>query len=91
MSNSAEETADCAAALSYLLGSKVPIITASGKGLAAKRIKEVAEKYNIEIIKDSGLAHILSAQEIGSCIPPEIYGAVASIFAFLLQKNGKTD
>ena len=30
---------DCAVALSYSLQSKVPIITASGKGITAKRIK----------------------------------------------------
>ena len=88
MSKNTDKHTECSVALSYLLGSNVPIITAAGKGLVAQRIKEIAEKSGVEIIENSDLANILVQQDIGSCIPPEVYGAVASIFAFLIRKNG---
>lgn len=77
---------DCAVALSYALQSKAPIITAAGKGLTAKKIKETAERNGIHIVKNEGLANILVHQEIGACIPEYTYSAVAAIFAFLLKK-----
>ena len=89
MSEYADKKAECSVALSYLLGSEVPIITAAGKGFVAKRIKEIAEKNGVEIVENSDLAKILVQQDIGSCIPPEVYGAVASIFAFLIRKGGR--
>ncbi|UTC66078.1 MULTISPECIES: EscU/YscU/HrcU family type III secretion system export apparatus switch protein [unclassified Treponema] len=78
---------DCAVALSYALHSKAPIITASGKGLTAKKIKETAERNGIRIVEDENLTNILIHQEIGSCIPEYTYKAVAAIFAFLLKKD----
>nr|WP_314781313.1 EscU/YscU/HrcU family type III secretion system export apparatus switch protein [uncultured Treponema sp.] len=78
---------DCAVALSYSLQSKVPIITASGKGITAKRIKETAERNGIKIVEDEALTNILIHHQIGSCIPEYTYKAVAAIFAFLLKKD----
>ncbi|EMB22414.1 EscU/YscU/HrcU family type III secretion system export apparatus switch protein [Treponema denticola] len=81
-----KEKLDCAVALSYVLQSKAPIITAKGKGLTAKKIKETAERNGVKIVEDETLANILVHQEIGACIPEYTYKAVASIFAFLLKK-----
>ena len=77
---------DCAVALSYTLQSKAPIITAAGKGLTAKKIKDSAERNGVKIVEDGALANILVHQEIGACIPEYTYNAVAAIFAFLLKK-----
>ncbi|AIN92995.1 EscU/YscU/HrcU family type III secretion system export apparatus switch protein [Treponema putidum] len=77
---------DCAVALSYVLESKAPIITAAGRGLTAKKIKEAAERNGIKIVENENLANILVHQEIGACIPEYTYKAVAAIFAFLLKK-----
>ncbi len=79
---------DYSVALSYILGSKVPIIVASGKGDVAKRIREIAEENHVEIVENSDLAKILINEEIGACIPEETYMAIASIFAFLIKKKG---
>ncbi len=80
---------DYSIALSYILGSDLPIIVASGKGETAKQIKKIAEKHNISIVKNTQLAKILIKEDVGTCIPKETYLAVASIFAFLINKNYK--
>lgn len=82
-----DKKSECSVALSYLLGSKVPIIVASGKGEIAKRINKIAEQNGIDIIEDAYLADILSERQIGECIPLEAYNAVASIFAFLIKRT----
>ncbi len=78
---------DYSIALSYILGQKVPIIVASGKGDTAKRILEIAKQHKIEIVENTELANILIHEEIGACIPEETYMAIASIFAFLIKKR----
>ena len=87
MAKSDDNKLQCSAALSYILNSKAPIIVAAGKGDTAKKINRIAEKHGIKIVKDSGLANILSAQHRGMCIPPETYSAVAAVFAFLKKKQ----
>ncbi len=82
-----------AVALCYPEGYSAPFILAKGKGLLAQRITDIALEHDIQIIEDAGLTGILSVYEIGSCIPPETYEAVAGIFAFLErfgEKNEKT-
>ncbi len=74
-------------ALSYILGSKAPIIIASGKGEIAEKINRIAEKNGIKIIENPSLANILAEGQIGMCIPPETYNAVAAIFAFLKRST----
>ncbi|MEL3906398.1 MAG: EscU/YscU/HrcU family type III secretion system export apparatus switch protein [Treponema sp.] len=86
---------DCSVALSYVFGEQVPLITASGRGAVAQRIREIAEECRIPLISDSFLAEVLVEAEIGSCIPEETYQAVAAIFAFIHRRNevccAKTD
>ena len=79
---------DCSVALSYTLGAHVPLITASGRGIVAQKIREIADKCRIPLINNPLLAEVLVEAEIGSCIPEETYQAVAAIFAFLQQKDG---
>ncbi len=78
---------DYSIALSYILGTNVPIIVASGKGDIAKRIRKIAQENDVEIVENSDLANILIQEEIGACIPEETYMAIASIFAFLIKKK----
>lgn len=72
-----------AIALSYPDNVDAPLIIASGKNELADRMLQIARECGIQIVSDQFLADILSEAEIGSCIPPETYGVVASIFAFL--------
>lgn len=78
-----EKKQDISVALSYTFGEKAPIVVATGKGLLAKKIREIAKANNIEIVLQEDLAVLLSESEIGDCIPEETYEAVAAIFAFL--------
>ena len=79
---------DCSVALSYTFGESVPLITATGHGAVAQRIREIADRCHIPLIKNPILAEVLVEAEIGSCIPEETYQAVAALFAFLQKKDG---
>ncbi len=81
---------DCSVALSYTFGEDIPMITASGRGAVARKIREIADKCHIPLINNPLLAEVLVDTEIGSCIPEETYQAVAAIFAFLQKKDGIT-
>ena len=79
---------DCSVALSYTFGESIPLITASGHGVVAHKIREIADRCHIPLIKNPLLAEVLVKAEIGSCIPEETYQAVAANFAFLEKKDG---
>jgi len=72
-----------ASALSYGPGMAAPQIVAHGRGELADRILEIARDHGIAIVKNPLLADILDDTEIGACVPPETWEAVAAIFAFL--------
>jgi FlhB-like protein len=77
-----------AVALAYGIEMEAPTVIASGRGEMARRMLEIAEECGIGIIHDPILADILGEAEIGTCIPPETYEAVAAIFAFLEKGIG---
>ena len=79
---------DCSVALSYTFGESVPLITATGHGAVAQKIREIADRCHIPLIKNPILAEVLVEAEIGSCIPEETYQAIAALFAFLQKKDG---
>jgi flagellar biosynthesis protein len=60
-----------------------PKIVASGKGLLAEKILELARKENIPVYKDPHLVEALIQLDINVEIPPELYRAVAEILAFI--------
>ena len=64
-----------------------PRIIASGKGLIAAQIIEVAKQHNIEIRQDAELVQILSVLDIDSIIPVEAYAAVAEILSYIYKTN----
>lgn len=72
-----------AVALSWTGLEEAPVILASGKDEIAIRMLELAKSCGISIVEDPVLAGVLSSAEIGSCVPPETWKAVAAIFAFL--------
>lgn len=72
-----------ATALSYDKDDDAPRVVAQGKGLAADRIVDIAEKCGLEVVRNPLLADSIGDAEIGSCIPGEAYEAVAAVFAFL--------
>lgn len=66
-----------------------PKIIASGKGVIAENIIEIAKQNNIPIHEDSNLVEILSALELDSFIPLEAYVTVAQILAFIYRTNSE--
>ena len=65
-----------------------PYVVAKGEDFLAKRIKEEAAKYNIEIVENKPLARMLYYNvELGTQIPPELYSTVAEILAVIFNKR----
>lgn len=60
-----------------------PRVLASGGGLWADRIEETAREHGVPIREDHDLAQLLAGLPLESEIPPELFPAVAQIFAFL--------
>lgn len=76
-----------AVALQYTLEDKAPHVVASGMGVIAERIIQLAKEHNIPIKQDDDLVDILSKLKIGFEIPQETYKAVAEILAFLYRSD----
>jgi type III secretion system FlhB-like substrate exporter len=71
-----------AAAIQYSEEYPAPIILAAGKGLLAKRIKQIAAEQGIEIVEEPDLAEALVELPLGSLIPEQFYRIVAEILVF---------
>jgi len=56
-----------------------PRILATGRGVIAEKILEIASQQNIPIHQDAELAAVLSLVELNSLIPIEAYAAIAKI------------
>lgn len=72
-----------AVALEYEPGDKAPKVIATGKGVLAEKIIDVAKEADVPIHKDEKLARSLSILDIGEYIPPELYSIVAEILVFV--------
>ena len=68
---------------------RAPIIVATGKGLKAKRIREIAEKSGVPVYRDQSLANALHDLGLGREIPAELYDAVARILIFIAETDDK--
>lgn len=71
-----------ACVLKYPEGADAPFITATGKGLVAEKIVDIAEKNGIPVVKNE-IAEVLCLQKCGDMIPEETYSAIAGVFAFI--------
>ena len=72
-----------AVALEYEPGDQAPKVIASGQGILAEKIINVAEEADVHIHKDERLARSLSVLDIGEYIPPELYSIVAEILVYV--------
>jgi flagellar biosynthesis protein FlhB len=74
-----------AVALRYDPAKGAPRVVAKGAGAIAAKIRAVATDKRIPMVSDVPLARALyKTCEIGQEIPPEMYGAVAKVLAFVL-------
>ena len=63
-----------------------PQVVAKGKGVIARRIREVAEEHGIPIVEDKPLAWALyETAEIGDEVPEKLYRGVAEILAMVYK------
>jgi flagellar biosynthetic protein FlhB len=74
-----------AVAVRYDLAHGTPRVIAKGSGTIAAKIRERASEHRIPMVQDVALARALYAGcELGAEIPPEFYGAVARVLAFVI-------
>jgi len=79
-----------AVALRYEPAKGAPVVIAKGAGVVAAKIREVAATHRIPLVQDVPLARSLHAGcEVGAEVPPELYGAVARVLAFVLGLKAK--
>ncbi|UCF98962.1 MAG: EscU/YscU/HrcU family type III secretion system export apparatus switch protein [Spirochaetaceae bacterium] len=72
-----------AAAIQYNDDLPAPIVLATGKGMLAKRIKQIARDHGIQIVDQPDLADALVELPLGSLIPEKYYRIVAEILVYV--------
>ncbi len=81
-----DEKRKSAVALKYdQSNTSAPKVVAKGKGDTAEEIMRLAEENGVPIQQDDSLIHLLSQLDIDREIPPNLYQAVAEVFAFIYQ------
>lgn len=66
-----------------------PRVVAKGRGPVAENIIALAREHGVPLHEDPDLASALSALDIETEIPPELYRAVAEVLAFIYRLNGR--
>ncbi|MFZ5595771.1 MAG: EscU/YscU/HrcU family type III secretion system export apparatus switch protein [Bacillota bacterium] len=85
-----ERSRDAAAALKYNReNDRAPVVVAVGKGDLAEKIREIAEKENVPIYRDSVLAQALVQLGAGVEIPPHLYNTVAQVLVHIARLDKK--
>ena len=70
--------------------SKAPVVLAKGQDYLARKIREAAIEYHVEIVENPPLAQALYATcEVDDEIPADFYQAVADILVFVYKQKGK--
>lgn len=62
---------------------EAPVLVASGRGLLAERILEIAREAGVMIESNPEAARILDTLRVGDWIPEELYGVFVEILARL--------
>jgi flagellar biosynthesis protein len=66
-----------------------PTVAATGSGYVADRIIEIAREHGVPIREDPDLVQLLSRLDLDQAIPPELYGVIAEVFAFVYRLNAE--
>jgi flagellar biosynthesis protein len=70
-------------------GVGAPKVVATGSGEIAKKIIQKAEEFDVPIFKNEALATSLLNLNVNEQIPANLYKAVAEVFVWLMQSEGK--
>ena len=65
----------------------MPRVVAAGQGTFAEQILQIAWANNIKVREDADLVEVLSAIDVDSEIPIEVFAAVAEILAYVYRVN----
>lgn len=68
-----------------------PRITASGHGVLAERILDIAFETGVKVRQDKELSEILAAYDIDSPVPLEALGAVSEILRHVYAENTRAE
>jgi flagellar biosynthesis protein len=71
-----------ATALHYAGGQGAPKVVATGQGVIAERILEIAAAAGVPIREDEALVNALASLELGQEIPEDLFVAVAEALAW---------
>jgi len=91
---SQSKSAKQATALKYQMDKEngAPIVVASGLGVIAQKIVDVAIENNVPVFEDDSLASLLSQLEVGSQIPDNLFQAIVDVYVYFLNfAIGKED
>jgi flagellar biosynthesis protein len=66
-----------------------PRVLASGRGLVAQKILEIARANDLPIRDDPILTEALAQVDLNQAVPPELYAVVAEVFAFVYRVRKK--
>lgn len=81
-----------AVALQYEVGQDAaPRLVAKGYGAVAQQILNVAQEAGVPVHEDAELGALLSRLDLGDEIPPELFGVVAEVLAFVYRLNLQAD
>jgi flagellar biosynthetic protein FlhB len=65
---------------------QAPVVLAKGKGLIARKIKDIAIEHGIPVLERKPLVWaIYDSVEVGDEIPAEFYKAIAEVLAFVYR------
>lgn len=83
--NTPPKTLRNAVALAYQGGATAPKVVASGKGLVADHIIELARQNGVYVHESRELVALLMDVELDQRIPPNLYKVVAELLAWLYR------
>ncbi len=64
-----------------------PRVVASGRGIQAEQILQLAFASGVRVREDADLAEILAAVDVDSVIPVEAFAAVAEILSYIYRSD----
>jgi len=74
-----------AVALAYDAGYKAPTVVASGKGVIADQIIQLAKEHGVYVHESKELVALLMEIDLDQEIPASLYRVVAELLAWLYQ------
>lgn len=67
-----------------------PKVLAKGRGVVARRIKQIAQENKVPLVENPPLARgLFAAAEVGDFIPAEYFRAVAEVLAYIYRLKGR--